>query len=101
MYQSDPEHEMLTWLKKMNRSTLRCYLLLLCGGICSVSGGIATILFLREIDRGGRMPPGQVAARLILPHMALLTGLGMLLAGVIILKRNAILRERQRKEEDA
>ena len=92
---------MRSWLKNKSRSTLRCYALFIWGFILSVSGGLGTILFLREIDRGSRIPPGQITARLILPHIALLTGLGMLLAGAIIMRRNAILLDREHKDEDS
>jgi hypothetical protein len=72
--------------------------LLVAGIICTILGGTGTALFLREISAARTIPPGQVAARLILPHVALLTGLGLILAAVIISHKNRVLTERQNEK---
>ena len=90
---------MPSWMLKGDTSKICYYGILLWGGLLSLLGGIGTISFLRDIQQGHRIPPGQIAARLILPHITLLTGLGMILAGMILLRKRAILQERQQDKK--
>ena len=90
---------MFAWFKKRHRSKWKSYGLLLWGAILSILGAIGTVTFLREIQRGEHIPPAQLIVQLILPHMALLTGLGLMLAGCIILRKDAIMRERHLNDE--
>ncbi|MFU8781364.1 MAG: hypothetical protein ACNA71_10140 [Kiritimatiellia bacterium] len=89
---------MLQWWKKRNRATSRDYALLFWGIILTVLGAIGTVAFLHEIQNGRKIPPGQIAARLILPHVALLAGLGLMLAAVILLRKHAIMQERRQDD---
>ncbi len=75
------------------------YLLLAGGAVSALVGVVGTLTFLHEIQIGGRIPAGQIAARLILPHVILLLGLGMLLTGFILLRRDAVIRNRTEPED--
>jgi len=90
---------MRRWSKKRDPITVRNYWLLGSGLMLALLGGIGTGAFLYEIQKGGRIPPGQIAARLILPHIALLAGLGLMLAAVILLRKHTIIQERKPEEE--
>ena len=78
---------------------MRYYGILLWGLFLSLLGMIGTLTFLQEVQVGQEFSLGQIASRLLLPHVTLLTGLGMTMAGVILLRKQAILRERQAKEK--
>ncbi|MFU8780252.1 MAG: hypothetical protein ACNA71_04415 [Kiritimatiellia bacterium] len=89
---------MRAWIKKTKNLSKKNRGLLFAGIICTILGGTGTALFLREISAARTIPPGQVAARLILPHVALLTGLGLILAAVIIAHKNRVLAQRQNEK---
>lgn len=89
---------MQKWWRKRDRARSRDYAFLIWGMILTVLGAIGTVAFLHEVRHGRSIPPGQVAARLILPHVALLAGLGLMLAAVILLRKHAIMQERQKDE---
>jgi len=89
---------MLQRWKKRNRATTRDYALLLWGVVLTALGAIGTVAFLQQIQEGRKIPPGQIAARLILPHVALLAGLGLMLAAVILLRKHVIMQERRQKD---
>jgi hypothetical protein len=80
-------------------SCRKTYGLLGFGAILTVGGAVGTALFLRDIQTGKRIPPAQIAARLILPHVALLAGLGLLLAAVILLRKHIVIRSRLPKDD--
>ncbi len=86
---------MTLWQKLCAHPSRNGYLLLGVGALCALIGAIGTIAFLREVHIGGRLPAGQIAARLILPHITLLFGLGISLTGFILLRRNAVIRQRE------
>lgn len=68
--------------------------LLVAGGTFVILGGLGVVSFLREIYRGGRIPAGQVAARLILPHVGLLMGLALILSAIILMRKHAVIEDR-------
>ena len=86
---------MTLWQKLCANPARSGYWLMGGGALCVLIGSIGIVAFLREVHVGGRMPAGQIAARLILPHILLLVGLGIVLAGLIVLRRNAVIRQRQ------
>lgn len=68
--------------------------MLIVGFLVSLGGGIATLVFLEEIDRGGRIPPGQLFRQLIVPHITLLLGLGIMLGAFIFMMRRRVIAKR-------
>lgn len=69
------------------------------GGILTLAGAVGTAAFLRDIQTAKQIPAAQIAARLILPHMALLTGLGLLLTAIILLRKQVVIRDRLPKDK--
>lgn len=88
---------MFSRFKQRDRTTWRHYGLFVWGALLSILGGIGTISFLREIQHGEYIPLSQLATRLLLPHVALLTGLGLVLASIILLRKQAVMRDRQKQ----
>ena len=86
-------------IRKTVKNPRRATLFLVWAGFgFSVAGGVGTASFLQKVRSGGQIPAGQVAARLVLPHVALLFGLGLILSAVILLRKQAVIAGR--REED-
>ncbi len=86
---------MLSGFNKWGRTTLRNYALLLWGSLLTILGGVGTITFLCEMPDQESISLSQLATRLLLPHVALLTGLGFILASIILLRKQRVMQDRQ------
>lgn len=81
--------------KQRDVTTWRLYAMMAWGALLSILGGMGSVAFLREIHEGEDIRPLQLIVRLVLPHMALLTGFGLILASSMLLRKNAIIEDQQ------
>ena len=86
---------MLPWCQQTYHRRSRHHALLVGGIILATAGAIGTLLFLYVMQQGRVIPPRQLAMRLILPHITLLTGIGMILSAILLIRKQRIMDERQ------
>jgi hypothetical protein len=86
---------MFHWLKGRDRFTIRCYRLFGVGAGLALFGVIGTIRFLFVMRSGEKILPNEMLVQLVLPHVALLGGLGCILMAGILLRKQLILQERR------
>lgn len=88
------------------RSRLNVRLFINAGFLClapgvalALFGGIRTIGFLRIVHTYQQITARELLIRLILPHMLLLLGVGLVTAAFILITRAAVIRGRMRDED--
>ncbi len=76
------------------------------GAFCLAAGGVLTVVgtmrlsaFLNRIQDYKTVTPGQLMRELILPHIVLLAGVGLVTAAFVLFTRSAIIRRRQQHRE--
>ncbi len=69
------------------------------GLLLALTGGVRTLGFLRTVHTYQQISARELILKLIVPHMVLLTGMGLMTAAVVLLVRTAIIRTRSRHEE--
>lgn len=79
---------------KVRKTIFICAILVLTGGAMTASGIVKIITFLQNIPQHETLTTNQILRELILPHMMLLFGMGLLGWGFILLVRQAIIQSR-------
>jgi hypothetical protein len=74
-------------------------LCLVTGGVLTVAGTIHLSAFLNRIQDYKTVTPGQLMRELVLPHIVLLAGVGLVTAAFVLFTRHAIVRRRQMHRE--
>ncbi len=76
------------------------------GTVCLVTGGVLTVVgasrlfaFLQRIRDYETLSPGQLMRELVLPHIVLLAGIGLITAAFVLFTRRAIIRRRAQHGE--
>jgi len=72
---------------------------LITGGTLTVVGTIRLFAFLDRIREDKAVTVGQLLRELVLPHIVLLAGLGLLTAAFVLYARRAIIHRRQQHGE--
>lgn len=69
------------------------------GFLLTLFGSIRTLGFLRIVHTYQQISARELILKLIIPHMVLLTGMGLMTAAVVFFVRATIIRTRSRHEE--
>lgn len=72
---------------------------LITGGVLTVAGTIYLSAFLNRIQDYKTVSPSQLMRELVLPHVVLLAGVGLVTAAFVLFTRRAIIRRRQQHGE--
>ena len=72
---------------------------LVTGGILTVGGTIRLFAFLNRIRDYKAVTAGQLLRELVLPHVVLLAGIGLVTTALILFTRRAIIRRREQHGE--
>ena len=65
------------------------------GALSVVGGGLAMINFLRQPDIGRAMPASEILTGIVLPHIFVFLGVGVLTYGVILVGKVMIIERRR------
>lgn len=82
--------------RKSMKTGLFC---LVTGGVLTIVGTIRLSAFLNRIQDYKTVTPGQLIRELVLPHIVLLAGVGLVTAAFVLFTRRAIIRRRQQHGE--
>lgn len=86
---------MTTKRKWLNAGTV-C---LVTGGVMTVAGAIRLVTFLNRVRDYKTVTAGQLLRELVLPHIVLLAGIGLVAAAFVLFTRRAIIRRREQHGE--
>jgi hypothetical protein len=75
------------------------FVCLITGGVLTVVGAIRLFAFLQRVRDYETVSPGQLMRELVLPHIVLLAGVGLVTAAFVLFTRRAIIRRRQQHGE--
>jgi len=68
---------------------------LVTGGILTLFGTVRLVAFLNRVQAYKSLTAAQLFQELVLPHIVLLIGIGLVTAAFILFTRGAIIRKRQ------
>jgi hypothetical protein len=63
-------------------------------------GGVRTVVFLRTMHLYTKLTPAQIVVLLVLPHMLMLAGAGLTIAGIVLIARRVLIDLRMAPDED-
>lgn len=69
------------------------------GVLLTLYGAVRTVGFLKIVHTYASLTARELLVRLIIPHMVMLTGLGLLTGSVIFFTRTVIIRRRMRGDD--
>jgi hypothetical protein len=69
------------------------------GVVMLVGGGVQTIRFVNRVHMYKELTARQLAQELIIPHMIMLCGMGLLVASIIFMVRGAVVRARMNHDD--
>ncbi len=69
------------------------------GLVMSLGGCIQTVAFLNDVQMYETITAKQLVRKLVIPHMVMLSGLGLLVGSLIFMARHAVIQIRMRHEE--
>lgn len=72
---------------------------LITGGVMTVVGAIRLFAFLERVGNYKAVSAGQLLRELVLPHIVLLAGIGLVTTAFILFTRQAIIRRREQHRE--
>jgi len=84
---------------KAEKVTTTCWFCLVVGGGLTIAGSIRLFAFLERIQASKTISAGQLLRELVLPHIVLLAGLGLVTTAFILFTRRAIIRRREQHGE--
>lgn len=86
-------------METTRKSTNAGFFCLVTGGVLTVAGTVRLSAFLNRIQEYKTVTPGQLMRELVLPHVVLLAGVGLVTAAFVLFARCAIIRRRQQHRE--
>lgn len=79
-----------------SKSVLKIGILFIIGGLTSVSGGILSMIaFFKQPDIGEDMTAVTIVRGVILPHIFIFLGVGVLVYGVLLIAKIVIIGKRK------
>lgn len=89
---------MVLEMKRLTRSFLTVGVFFAGGGLISIVGGaLAMFRFLRRPDIGDDLPASELFRGVVLPHIFMIVGVGVITYGVVLLVRASIIEKRKAK----
>ena len=80
-----------------SKSVLRIGWLFIAGGLVSVIGGTLTMVaFFKQPDTGGDVTAFSIIRGVVLPHIFIFLGIGVLIYGVILVSKILIIAKRKK-----
>ena len=70
---------------------------LVSGGLLALVGAVRLIMFLNSIEAYKTVSAAQLFRLLVVPHIVLLAGFGLVATAFVLFTRRAIIRKRQRQ----
>lgn len=69
------------------------------GLVMLVGGGTQTVAFLNNVPQYAHITARQLLRELIIPHMIMLSGMGVMVVGIIFMVRRAVIQTRLQHPE--
>ncbi len=73
--------------------------LIFLGAVLAVGGCVQTMAFLNDVPTYKTITARQLVRQLVIPHMIMLCGLGLLVGSLIFAARHVVIRSRMRHQE--
>jgi hypothetical protein len=84
-------------MESRSKSVLRIGWLFIAGGLVSVIGGALTMVaFFKQPDAGGDVTAFRIVRGVVLPHIFIFLGLGVLIYGIILISKIMIIAKRKK-----
>jgi len=77
------------------RERVTAAILVVAGGTLLTGSALRLVGFVSRLDQHPQLSPAAVLRLLVMPHVLMLTGAGMLLAGLLLLGRKMLERMRR------
>jgi len=91
----------LNRLRERIRKVFTPRTVLVAGGVlCSIYGFFTVLGFVLEMREYNTLPADILLGQLIIPHTLMLSGFGMIVAGIIFIERRKVIHMRMTEEDE-